>query len=171
MIPTRIGQQIEGCTFTGFNRIEHHVYAIIVAPRSTEKLVQLKTSLCTPPGSQSTINGLSNTCSLNTTEHPAAYYCSNLVVDDITDWYLPSKNEIELCYRYLKPTSVLNYSHIPERIDRLTITAANRPNTSSIPTGIQYTACSPGQTILLPFINGSEESFKDKWYWSSTETR
>ena len=158
MIPTRIGQVIHGGTFAGFNRIRNSVYGIIVAPKSTEVDLQNKLSRRSTPGTQSTVDGLANTTAMDDSTHPAARYCKNLVVDGIVDWYLPSKNELELCYRNLKPTCYIDYKSL-----------ANGTNLSSVPVGIPYTETVPKQTIVTQYRFKSSEAF-NSWYWTSTES-
>jgi hypothetical protein len=38
------------------------------------------------------------------TVYPSAHFCNNLTVGGFTDWYMPAKNELEVCYYNLKPT-------------------------------------------------------------------
>lgn len=53
-------------------------------------------------------NGLENTIKLANTNFPAANYCANLDLNGYTDWYLPAIDELELIYRNLKATDVVN---------------------------------------------------------------
>ena len=158
MIPPRIGQQCAGGTFTGLNRISDYIYSIIVAPKSTEVELTYKTSRVKTPNTQSTFDGWANTTAMNDVDHPAAHYTKNLVVDGIVDWYLPSKNELELCYRNLKPTCYIDYESL-----------ANGTNLSSVPVGIPYTETVPKQTIVTQYRYKSSEAF-NSWYWTSTES-
>ena len=167
MIPTRIGQQCNGGTFTGFNRIQNHVYSIIVAPKSTETKLKQKLSGDNTLGTQSTIDGWANTAAMNDQTHPAAYYCRNLIVNGYSDWYLPSRNELELCYRYLKPCNFVN------ELNTLNVTTwhlqrKNGFNTSSIPVGHPYTVERPTRTVVTGYTCDNNQSFSNQWYWSST---
>lgn len=167
MIPTRIGQKSNGGTFTGFNRIVNHVYAIVVAPKSTEVILQLKNSNTATPGTQSLVDGHSNTNAMDGATHPAAFYCKNLNVSGYIGWYLPSKNELELCYRYLKPTTEFNCVYLRDTYNG-NLSYANGTKPSSIPIGMPYTKTSPAQTVVTPHIYDNGEEVKG-WYWSSTE--
>ena len=109
MIPTRFGQQTPGGYFAGINRIKNNCYAVVVSPKCTETVLAKKTTCTATPGTQSVNDGLSNTLAMDSTEHPAAQYCLSVVVDKCNDYYLPSKCELELCYRNLKPSNSENF--------------------------------------------------------------
>ena len=168
MIPTRIGQECHGGTFTGLNRIGNTVYGVIVAPKSTEVELKQKTSNTPTPNTQSTVDGFSNTNAMNDRVHPAAYYCKNLSINRCNDWYLPSKNELELCYRHLKPTNHLNWG-FSENHFKGNLANAGGTNLSAIPIGTMYTPTSIAQTIVTQYIDNSTEAFFSSFYWSSTE--
>ena len=169
MILTRIGQQFGGGYFTGINRIGTIAYAIIVAPERSHSAIELKTSDSPSGGTQSVNNGLANTAAMNNAEHPAAQYCRSLTVGSYTDWYLPSRDELEMCYRYLKPTTENNFSYAAR--DYLgNLGLANGTNLNSIPTGVLYTDDNPSQTIVTAFCAGNGDAFNDDWYWTSTES-
>jgi hypothetical protein len=92
--------------------------------------------------------------------YPAAQY-----VDDLnsgegfggqTDWYLPSRLELDIAYFNLKPSTVNN----------VTTTGANP---YSVPRrDNNYTLVDPSQTGLTTF-NTSTEQFVPGFHWSSTE--
>ena len=167
MIPTRIGQTCLGGTFTGYNRIKSKVYAIIVSPKSTERELQWKTNMYGLLLPESKCNGHKNTQLIKRTGFPAAMYCSKLKVGKYRGWYLPSKNEIELCYRYLKPTTDENLPSDDEHSFKNFLKTPEGCNPSSIPLKQSYTWEDPQQTVVLRFQQNSNESF-DGWYWSST---
>ena len=169
MIPARIGQQCAGGTFTGLNRIGDYIYGIIVAPKSTEVKIEqkLRSTNKSTPGTRSTVDGLANTNSMNNLEHPAAHYCKTLSVSGFNDWYLPSKNELEISYRNLKPSTKNNCVRVNSTA-KGNLKAATGTNLSSIPASLPYTTCLPAQTVVPQYHFGSSESF-DGWYWTSTE--
>lgn len=169
MVPTRIGQEINCGTFTGFNRIGDCVYGIIVAPKSTEVELELKTSDTPSNNTRSTVDGLTNTNAMNDSDHPAAFYCKALTVNGFNNWYLPSKNELELSYRYLKPSCDENYTYTINWF-KCKMLSVNGTNLSSIPAGIPYTKTSPTQTIVTNFSVESKDAFADRYYWASTES-
>lgn len=159
MIPTRIGQEIHGGTFTGFNRVRNQIYGIIAAPVSTTVSMAQSTCNVITLGAQSTVDGAANTAATVDVSYLAAHYCKNLTVNEFADWYLPSKNELELVYRNLKPSSSKNYA-----------TRAG-VNPSSVPTGLPYTGSSPAQTIVLAHVYNfvdDVDALLNGWYWTST---
>ena len=169
MIPTRIGQKFEGGYFAGINQIEDCVYAVLVAPKFTEGRLRFKTQLSSTPNTQLVNDGWSNTNAMNNTEHPAAQYCRSLTVGVHTDLYLPSRDELELCYRNLKPTDWDNETNTGTYIGNLSL--ANGTNLNAIPTSAAYTKTEPAQTIVTAFRAGSVEAFETGgWYWTSTES-
>ncbi len=176
MIPTRIGQKFEGGYFAGINRIEDCVYAVLVAPKSTECSIPFKAHCSSTPNTQLVNDGWSNTNAMNDTEHLAAQYCRSLTVGGHTDLYLPSRDELELCYRNLKPTGRGNTTSGAGNVGNLS--SATGTNLNSIPTGSAYTSTNPAQTIVTTFQTGNVEAFETssvdafavEWYWTSTES-
>ena len=102
MIPTRIGQLAGGGTFAGVMRIHNRCYALVVSSKqyevdrlfSNENRIPLLTSQC---------DGFTNTQQLYSDRRPAVAYCVALEANGYNDWYLPSLNEIRLCFVNLKP--------------------------------------------------------------------
>ena len=164
MIPTRLGQVVEGCMFVGINHIGRQTYAIFLAPRSTETELQQKTSNSSTLGTQSVIDGFANTHAMNNPDHPAAQYCASLTVNGQGDFYLPSRNELELCFRTLKPTNLSNFTYSADRA-RGNLPLASGSNNSSIPTGAPYTQHSPDLTIIV----NTSFNFIPEYHWTSTE--
>ena len=168
MIPTRIGQRVEGGFFAGINRIGQTAYAIIVGPKSLQAHLEVKTAFSASLNTQSVNDGWANTTDMNNINHPAARYCCRLTAGGYTDRYLPSRNELELCYRYLKPTANSNAVYSAKTFSG-NLGLANGTNPTSIPPGRAYTATLPSQTIVTAFCSGSADAFEVGDYWSSTE--
>ena len=170
MIPTRIGQRSPGGYFAGINRIGNNAYAIIVSPNTTQRNgFVVKMTGSGTPGTQSANNGLANTISMDDSEHPAARYCLSLVVDGVNDFYLPSRDELELCYRNLKPVNWFNIDSKFNRISEGNLSLDVGTNPNSIPKGAGYTRTSPTQTRVLLFCVSNGEDFSCEPYISSTE--
>ena len=170
MILTRIGQKFEGGYFAGVIRIRDCAYLVLASPKSTEhKRLQWKTQLSRTPSTQLVNDGWTNTNAMNNTEHPAAQYCRSLTVGVHTDLYLPSRDELELCYRNLKPTDWVNATYAAGMLSS-NLRLANGTNLNSIPTGAAYTETNPARTVVTAFWAGNVEAFETSgWYWSSTE--
>ena len=100
--------------------------------------------------------------------HPAGRFCRELVINDYSDWRLPSRDELEICYRFLKPTADDNYTE----------TWGERPNgsgenTASIPVGGSYSRRYPTITVNPNFRITGTEAFRtdsNAIYVSSTQT-
>ena len=168
MILTRIGQKFKCGYFAGINRVKDCVYAILVAPKSTEGSVQFKTTYSSTPNTQLVNDGWANTNAMNDSAHPAAQYCRGLTVGGHTDLYLPSRDELELCYRVFKPTNRSNTTSGAGNVGNLS--SATGTNLNSIPTGSAYTGTNPDQTIATAFQTGNVEAFEpSNYYWTSTE--
>ena len=168
LIPTRVGQRFEGGVFAGVIRVGNFAYAVIVAPKSTQVIgLPFKTSADATANTQSVNDGWANSTSMNDSSHPAAQYCCNLAVGGYTDWYLPSRDELELCYRYLKPTTDNNWVGTPGSGN---LGLANGTNPNSDFAGAAYTTSNPTRTTVTTFRSGGVEAFDtDTYYWTSTE--
>ena len=88
---------------------------------------------------------------------------------------MPARDELELCYRNLKPTTTSN-STSARSLSGITYPEGNDVsgdtmgvNRNSDPTGAAYTSGSPAQTTAASFITGGAEAFAADVYWSSTE--
>jgi hypothetical protein len=112
---------------------------------------------------------------MNSAAYPAAQFCEGLSIGGFSDWYLPARDELELCYRNLKPTGAANSTSdrgkssitYPEGNDLLADTMG--VNRNSNPTGAAYTSGTPSRTSVTAFINGGTEAFALANYWSSSE--
>jgi hypothetical protein len=95
---------------------------------------------------------------MNNASHPAALFCEGLTIGSFSDWYMPAKNELEVCYFNLKPTTTSNNT-------------GSGINTNAVPSrGSNYTAGTPAQTAATDFQTGNTEAFAAANYWSSTES-
>ena len=169
MIPTRVGQKFSGGAFVGVIRESDECYALIVAPGCTETTgIPFKTSKTATPNTQSVNNGWTNTRAMNNDSHPAAQYCCILTEGGYTDWYLPSRDELELCYRYLKPGTDYNTTYAAGNFSG-NLGLANGTNPNSVPAGATYTLTNPAQTAVIAFRTGGVEAFNSAYYWTSTE--
>lgn len=162
--PTVIGQAYGGGFYAGkisvaANGIASHY--LIVAPKATgeNSSKQWKTTNDTTSGTSSVIAGPTNSANMNNASHPAAQFCEGLTIGGYSDWYMPAKNELEVLYYFLKPTTAANNTSY----------GSNANAVSPEPISTNYTAGSPAQTSAAAFQSGGAEAFAADVYWSSTE--
>jgi hypothetical protein len=171
--PSSAGQPLGGGYYAGANIIVNGTtYALVVAPKAqggeAPSTLQWKTSQTTTSGTDSTNNGRSNTAAMidaGASAHPAANFCANLNINGFNDWHLPSADELEICYRYLKPGTGSNNTD-----SRSLHGATNGTNPNSDPVGAGYTSSNPAQTSLIIYQTGGAEAFFENYYWSSTQS-
>jgi hypothetical protein len=141
-------------------------YNLVVGPKSTAQSSPIvwKNATTATAGSDSVINGPQNTLDMvadgNSTVYPAAHFCNNLSTGGQTDWYMPAKNELEICYYNLKPTTTTNNTGYGINPNAVPARASN------------YTSGTPAQTSATAFQLGGAEDFTGSgnyYYWTSTE--
>lgn len=101
-------------------------------------------------------DGLENTKNIikhSDLETPA-HYCVNLTINDLSDWYLPAKDELEICYRFLKP----GYTFSFKMYDRIDIKSGE--NLNSDPISLDYDETFPTKSGF--------DIMNETNYWSST---
>jgi len=123
---------------------------LIVGPRSTAQTqLQWKNANTATPGAGSDIDGPQNTADMvadgNSTVYPCAHFCNNLSTGGQTDWYMSAKNELEVCYYNLKPTTTANNTSSGINPNAVPARASN------------YTAGTPAQTSAANFVSGQSE--------------
>jgi len=173
-----IGDAYGGGFYTGKIVQGGTTYYLVVAPKSSgeNSSKQYKTTNdAAPTATQTLNNGPAASSSMNSASYPAAQFCEGLTIGGFSDWYLPSRDELELCYRNLKPDTTANnttarskssYTY-PEGNDVSGDTMGI--NRNSNPTGAAYTSGSPAQTSVTAFQTGGAEAFAAVFYWSSSE--
>lgn len=160
-IPLVIGQAFGGGFYAGQistagNGIAD--YNLVVGPvASAQSTLQWKTTNTSTTGTSSVIDGPANSAAMNNASHPCAQFCEGLTVGGQTDWYMPAKNELEVCYYNLKPVVMNN-------------TTGSGINANAVPArASNYTTSIPAQTAATAFQSGGAEPFTLFYYWSSTQ--
>ena len=134
-------------------------YNLVVGPvASAQSTLQWKTTNTTTAGTTSVIDGPANSTAMNNASHPAAQFCEGLTIGGFSDWYMPAKNELEVCYYNLKPTTNSNSLSYGINANAVPARASN------------YTSGNPAQTSAGAFITSTgAEAFAGGSYWGSTE--
>lgn len=134
-------------------------YNLVIGPAASALSSKAwKTTNTTTAGTSSVIDGPSNSSTMNNASHPAAQFCEGLTIGGFSDWYMPAKNELEVCYFNLKPTTNSN-------------SASSGINANAVPArASNYTAGNPARTSAADFQSGGAEAFTtSNVYWSSTQ--
>jgi hypothetical protein len=172
--PAVIGEEFGGGFFAGY--ISHTAdgnatHALIVAPRAdgatgtgytlTTNLAW-KTANTATAGTASPFDGAANTAAMVTAgiaDHPAAEFCVNLSIGGFTDWYLPSRFELDIAYFNLKPSTFPNNTSWGTNIYAI-------PQRNS-----NWSAAYPTQTNLTAWqASAGSQAFVAGGHWSSTES-
>lgn len=158
----RPGDELEGGYFAGKIQVSGTIYNLIVAPRATgqsTKTYRTSLGVDTPSGTAQNVEyGKLATDAFNDAAHPAFQWAKGLSIGGYTDWYIPAKNELEILYRNLKPSTNTN-------------NASSGANANAVPTATSnYTSGNPAQTSASAFqTGGSEAFFTSLGYLSSSE--
>jgi len=157
--PSIAGTPLEGGFYAGRILVAGILYALIVAPKADgeRKAGAWSKSYDSVPGALSWNDGAANTAAMAEAGSALAKWAKDLTINGYSDWYVPSLDELEICYRYLKPTTENNY-----------LWSRSGINVSAVPPTYPYTAELPAQTENELFRAGDTEAFADEIYWSST---
>ncbi len=157
-LPAAVGASFGGGFLAGALIVDDRPYALIVAPKADGHFDETKwnSKLARIDGAASFFDGLANTRAMAAAGSKIAKKVLELKIGDHNDWYVPSRDELEICYRAFKPTDDENYCWRGD-------------NPSSLPPGYAYSPSSPGQTSIDAFRAGGAEAFERAWYWSSTQ--
>lgn len=135
-------------------------YNLVVGPVASAEnsSKQWKIVNTTTAGTSSVIDGPANSAAMNDVTHPAALFCEAVTAGGFTDWYMPAKNELEVCYYNLKPTTQSNNTAFGINANAVPARASN------------YTSGTPAQTSAAAFITSTgAEAFTALGYWTSTQ--
>jgi hypothetical protein len=170
--PAVLGEPWGGGYFAGY--ISHTAdgnptHALIVAPRADgatgtdytlTTMLAWKTTQTETAGTTSAFDGAANTAAMVTAgiaDHPAAEFCVNLNIGGFTDWYLPSRFELDIAYFNLKPSTDANNTGSGTNIYAV-------PQRNS-----NWSASYPTQTNLTAF-NTTSQAFVADTHWSSNRS-
>ena len=155
----KIGTAMPGGFFAGAIMLNGQRFAII---QPSKKLGELSGAWhedeVDVPGAKSYNDGLANTLAMAEAGSELAKLVLDLTIDGLSDFYIPSQDEAELCYRAFKPSTKQNWCYARSGI-----------NLSAVPPTYPYTPEFPVQTTLDSFKQGGDEAFEQEAYWTSTQ--
>ena len=173
-------------TFSDCSIMARH--RVIVAPKAGGENagIALKNAdSAFPTACQTLTEGFAATQSMRnadtSTVYPAAHWARKLNIGGRTDWYIPARDELELCWRNLKPVVDSNYVTVDRPTDQSfnykcdgsygDVANTHGTNNNSSPNGAAYTASIPAQTTAAAFRSGGAEAFEfgSAYYWSCSE--
>lgn len=150
-------------------------YRVITSPKSSGDNAGI--AIKAPGGdlpmlSQTPSEGLASTLAMYAADssavYPAAHWAKGLSIGGYSDWYVPSRDELELQWRNLKPAASSTENMAGQRgsssynyVNRGAFpdVAVIGNNQNSFPQGSNYTSSIPGQTASPLFIAGGSEAF------------
>ncbi len=154
-----IGSAFQGGFYAGLIALNGETYGIVVAPKAAGELEEATWGEYgnALQAARHFNDGLANTQAMAEASSDLARWMLALDINGFADWYLPSRDELEILYRHFKPTNQSNWMY------------RHGENPSSVPMGYPYTAEHPAQTQQPEFQADGGEEFEDSWYWSSTQ--
>ena len=151
-----IGATFAGGYYVGQIKCGDQAYALIMAGAAGEISGRWNASDSDVNGATSLTNGMANTEAMAAAGSKLAQRVRALNIEGFTDWYIPAKDELELCYRNAKPSTARNWN-------------GEGRNASSVPVGEPYTEDSPVQTTMTALQEDEPDALIPAWYWSSTQ--
>ena len=151
-----IGEAYSGGFFAGLIRIGSSTYGLIVAPKDGGEIVGEWGPRKAIDDARSFFDGHANTQAMADAGSKIATHVRALDINGNTDWYIPSRDELEVCYRNLKPTDDSNY-------------CGSGDNPSAYLPSYAYAPDSPAQTSVEAFREDGAEAFDPTWHWTSTQ--
>lgn len=156
----RAGDAVGGGFYAGQVRLADGIYVLAVAPKDGGEHddVEWSSGSTRVEGAASYFDGAANTAAMAEAGSDLAKWALGLDLNGAKDWYLPSRDELEILYRNLKPTAD-NYAGFRDG-----------ENASSVPVSYPYTETHPTRADVALFREDGPEAFESAWYWSSTQS-
>ena len=155
---TTIGAAVGGGFAGGCILLDGHPFQIINAPKAEGQLIGVwSKKMKRVDGALSLVDGLANTRAMAEAGSEIAKKVLALRIGGHDDWYIPALFELEPNYRYLKPTTDKNWTHL------------YGANPASIPVTFPYTVNDPQQTAVEIFRKGGAEAFEPMAHMTSSQ--
>ena len=145
-----IGEAFGGGYFAGLIRIGSNTYGLIVAPKADGEISTEWGTRKHIKGADSFFDGHANTKAMADADNELGAWAKGLTIGGESDWYIPSRDELEVCYRNLKPTDGDNVCRSGD-------------NPSAYLPSYAYTPDTPLQTTVEAFREGGAEAFNPSW--------
>lgn len=157
-----VGEAYAGGFYAGQISISGSTYNLVCSPRlegqpDPDLLYQIDDAGF--DGNTSVNDGLliqQNMEAFGIANFPAQQFCKNMTAGGFTDWYIPSKLELEILYRAFKPTTATNVT-------------TSGANASAVPPTSNYTTTSPARTTVTVFRGTGVQAFAADYYYSATQ--
>lgn len=155
-----IGEPLQGGFYAGLVMVGIQAFAIITAPKAQgeSQFEWGKYGESIPATAYS--DGSSNTIAMAENGSAMAQWAIGLVINDHNDWYIPSRDELEIIYRNLKPTTAQNCCSFRD---------GDNPSAPDINDRYPYTSALPAITNAPLFQQRGAEAFDAAYHWSSTQ--
>ena len=159
--PPAIGTAYEGGFYYGQININGTVYNLVLSPRATGEVPAsvYKNDALGFTGNTSAYDGKliqENMVAAGIANFPAQQAVMALTIGGFSDWYIPSKLELEIAYRNLKPNATQNVT-------------SSGANANAVPPTSNYIAGNPSRTTLTDFRSTGTNFMTTDYYYSATQ--
>jgi hypothetical protein len=152
------GAPMSGGFFAGAILVDGLKYAVIVSPKATGETTGKWGEYGEKIAAGHLSDGITNTKAMAEAGSTIAQWALALNINGHADWYIPSREELELLYRNLKPTVCEN-----------SCSYRDGENLCSVPLGFPYADDLPAQTSVADFQECGGEALAGVWHWTSTQ--
>jgi hypothetical protein len=156
-----IGAAFGGGYYAGKMSYPDGIYALVIAPKASGESsgITYSNTGVVFSGNTSLYDGWAiraNMIAAGIDNFPAQKACSQLTIGGFSDWYLPAREELELCYRNLKPTTGTNVTSAGDTLN-------------TVPPYGKYTTTNPLQTTVTAFrATAGAQRFASDYYWHAS---
>lgn len=167
-----IGDAFGGGFYAGKFALGDAHFALVMAPPAGRNSGLYFSNNVPVSAPTSVSDGWANTNANAGPQFIANAWTRALRVNGFDDWYLPSRNELEMLYRAFKPTAAANVTGQTDSNQGIGLFQPNGLNSTSMEVGTAYTSVNPAQTSIVGFRAGEAQALDSTTYpvahWSST---